>query len=272
MGEGLHLRGVHLAGDVLGLGLFGEDHRAVEVLGHHAGDPDAGGLDGQDLVDLTAGKPPLELLANLSKQLHVHLVVQKLSTFSTSVPFTFPSLRIRSFKSSIGPPPPFLFSYVAARSGSAGKERRGLRSERATVDGDTVLFYKIFSRSAIPFSRSYGNFLPQGAPALFFSCSHAAVPSICKVIHFTGRTGASRSRMCSGWLSLLKTLRSAVSPGRRGCGPPSGPPSWETIRAQAASPVMLMVVRPMSKSRSMPATRAMPLDGDIDAPEAPWSA
>ena len=98
---------------------------------------------------------------------------KKLSTFSTSVPFTFPSLRIRSFKSSIGPPPPFLFSYVAARSGERPEKNGVARSERATVDGDTVLFYKIFSRSAIPFSRSYGNFFAAGRPGplfLLFSC------------------------------------------------------------------------------------------------------
>ena len=35
----------------------------------------------------------------------------------------------------------------------------------------------------------------------------------------------------------------------------------ETTTAQAASPVMLMVVRPMSKIRSMPATSAMPSTG-----------
>ena len=75
--------------------------------------------------------------------------------------------------SSIGPPPPFLFSYVAARSGERPEKNGVARSERATVDGDTVLFYKIFSRSAIPFSRSYGNFFAAGRPGplfLLFSC------------------------------------------------------------------------------------------------------
>ena len=38
---------------------------------------------------------------------------------------------------------------------------------------------------------------------------------------------------------------------------------WETMMAQAASPVMFTVVRPMSKMRSMPATRAMPSTGTL---------
>lgn len=106
-----------------------------------------------------------------------------------------------------------------------------------------------------------GIFLPQGAPALFFSCSHAAVPSICKVIHFTGRT---RSQPEQDVLRLAQPVENAQicrQPRTARVRASFRSSILETIRAQAASPVMLMVVRPMSKSRSMPATRAMPSMG-----------
>mgnify|MGYP003068492328 CR=1 FL=1 len=77
MGEGLHLGGVDLAGDVLGLAFLGEDHRAVEVLGRDAGNADAGSLDGEDLVDGCVGIEALEFRAHLVKEQHIHLMIDE---------------------------------------------------------------------------------------------------------------------------------------------------------------------------------------------------
>ena len=69
--------GVDLAVDVLVLGLLGEDDRHVEMPRGHAGDGDAGCLDGQNLVDTVVLEDAVELLADLVQQVYVQLVVQK---------------------------------------------------------------------------------------------------------------------------------------------------------------------------------------------------
>ena len=69
--------GVDLAVNVLALGLLGKDDRHVEMPRGHAGDGDAGCLDGQNLVDAVVLEDAVELLADLVQQVYVQLVVQK---------------------------------------------------------------------------------------------------------------------------------------------------------------------------------------------------
>ena len=78
LGVALDLGAVLLAVEVLGLGLAGEHHRrVVEVGSGHAGDADAGRLDGQDLVDLLALKKAGPLGAHLVVKRDVALVVEE---------------------------------------------------------------------------------------------------------------------------------------------------------------------------------------------------
>ena len=49
----------------------------MKALGGHTGDPDAAGLNGQDLVDGLVGKQTLKLHAHLVKQFHIHQMVEK---------------------------------------------------------------------------------------------------------------------------------------------------------------------------------------------------
>ena len=72
------LRAVLLAVEVLGLGLAGEhDGHVAKVRGGDARDADAGGLDGQDLVDLLAGEQARPLGAHLVIEGDVALVVEE---------------------------------------------------------------------------------------------------------------------------------------------------------------------------------------------------
>ena len=77
MGKGLHLGGVHLTGDVLGLVLFGKNHRTVEKLRRDTGDPNARSLNRQDLVHVAVCKSALKFFADLREEIDVHLVIQK---------------------------------------------------------------------------------------------------------------------------------------------------------------------------------------------------
>ena len=77
VGEGLHLGGVHVPGDVFGLVLLGEDHRAIKKLRSHARDPDPRCLDGQNLGNSAVSKQAQELPAHVLKQFYIHLVVEK---------------------------------------------------------------------------------------------------------------------------------------------------------------------------------------------------
>ena len=85
MGEGLHLHGVHIGGDVLALALFGKDQGAAEDIAHQGGDGDAGGLDGQHLGDRFPGVEPFQLQGHLIEKGGVYLVVEK------AVHFQYPS-------------------------------------------------------------------------------------------------------------------------------------------------------------------------------------
>ena len=69
--------GVDLTVNVLALGLLGKDDRHIEMPRGHAGDGDAGCLDGQNLVDAVVLEDAVELLADLVQQVYVQLVVQK---------------------------------------------------------------------------------------------------------------------------------------------------------------------------------------------------
>ena len=77
MGKGLHLSGVHPAGDVAGLVFLGKNNRTLKILGRDAGNADAGGLNGQNLGHAAVPKQPEKLLADILKERHVHLMVQK---------------------------------------------------------------------------------------------------------------------------------------------------------------------------------------------------
>lgn len=77
IGVGMNGGGVDLAVNVLALGLLGKDDRYVEMPRGHAGDGDAGCLDGQNLVDAVVLEDAVELLADLVQQVYVQLVVQK---------------------------------------------------------------------------------------------------------------------------------------------------------------------------------------------------
>ena len=58
-------------------GLFGKHHRHVELAGHHGGNANAAGLDGEHLVDGLAIKQALPLPGHLLEQWDVHLVVDE---------------------------------------------------------------------------------------------------------------------------------------------------------------------------------------------------
>ena len=77
MGEGLHLGNIQIAVDVDGLALFGKDHRYAKLPGNHNGDSDAGGFNGEHLVNGLMAKTVLELPRDLLHEDHIHLVVQE---------------------------------------------------------------------------------------------------------------------------------------------------------------------------------------------------
>ena len=49
----------------------------MKTLRYNAGDTDAGGFDGENLVDGAVRKQTPEFLTHLIEQFHIHLVVQK---------------------------------------------------------------------------------------------------------------------------------------------------------------------------------------------------
>ena len=77
VGEGLDLRLVVVVVQVDAHGLFGKDHRHVQLAGHDGRDADAAGLDGQHLVDGLARKKAFPFPGHLPEQGDVHLVVDK---------------------------------------------------------------------------------------------------------------------------------------------------------------------------------------------------
>ena len=78
LGEGVNGGAVLLAVEVDGLILLGKHHRDVaKVARHHACDADAGGLDGENLVDLLSRKEPRPLGAHAVEELHVALMVEE---------------------------------------------------------------------------------------------------------------------------------------------------------------------------------------------------
>ena len=77
VGEGLHLRHIHLAVDIDGLGLLGEHHGHAKLLGHKAGDTDAGSLDGQHLGDVLIRETAVKFPSDLLQQRHIHLVIEE---------------------------------------------------------------------------------------------------------------------------------------------------------------------------------------------------
>ena len=68
---------VNVAVDVLTLGLLGKDDRHIEMSRGHAGDGNAGCLNGENLVDAVVLEDAVELLTDLVQQVYVQLVIQK---------------------------------------------------------------------------------------------------------------------------------------------------------------------------------------------------
>ena len=91
MGEGLHLRHVHISLDVHALGFLREKHGNLKIFGGGAGNGDPRRLDSQDLRHPHALKPTVKLLADPIQQLHVHLVIQK-AVHLQHVPFLYDSI------------------------------------------------------------------------------------------------------------------------------------------------------------------------------------
>ena len=88
----------------LGLTLLGEDHGTVEILRGHAGNADAEASMVRILFTSRSANRRLNsfpISANSSTSIWWLRKLYALSQSSTSVPFTFPSLRMRSFKSSM---------------------------------------------------------------------------------------------------------------------------------------------------------------------------
>ena len=77
MGKGLDLDGIDAVGNVPGLAFLGEDHGAAEFKAGHDRERDAGGFDGQDLVDALPVKQPVQFFCHFVHQHGVELVVEK---------------------------------------------------------------------------------------------------------------------------------------------------------------------------------------------------
>ena len=77
MGKGRHLGLIHIAGNVLGLALFGKYQGAGELQRHHAAHGNAGGLNGENFVHPGVLVKAVELPPHLFHKRKVNLVVQK---------------------------------------------------------------------------------------------------------------------------------------------------------------------------------------------------
>ena len=139
IGKGLHLGGIDLAVNVLALGLFGEHDRHVEIPGGHAGDGNAGSLDGQDLVHAVIFKNAVELPADLVQQVHVQLVVQKTVYFQYIAGTDLPILQNAIFQVSSANVPLSQFVFV--------------------VKCNTLLIMANFGAVCKNFTKKYLNFL-----------------------------------------------------------------------------------------------------------------
>ena len=78
VGVGMHHRGVEAAVQIFAFGLFGKHHRHIaEILCRNAGNGNAAGLDGQDLIDACIRKNTGKFLADLLHKANIQLVIQK---------------------------------------------------------------------------------------------------------------------------------------------------------------------------------------------------
>ena len=77
VGEGLDLGLVIVVVQIDAHGLFGKDHRHIELAGDHCCNADAAGFNGQHFVDGLACKQALPLFCHLAEQRDVHLVVDE---------------------------------------------------------------------------------------------------------------------------------------------------------------------------------------------------
>ena len=77
VGEGVNAGGVDLTRHVVALGLLGKDHGHVKGQGAKAGQTNTRRLDGEDLVHALVLEQAVELLAQLTNEAGVQLLVQK---------------------------------------------------------------------------------------------------------------------------------------------------------------------------------------------------
>ena len=77
VGEGLNPGLVIVVVQIDAHGLFGKDHRHIELAGDHCCNADAAGFNGQHFVDGLACKQALPLFCHLAEQRDVHLVVDE---------------------------------------------------------------------------------------------------------------------------------------------------------------------------------------------------
>ena len=77
VGKGRHLGLIHIAGNVLGLALFGKYQGAGELQRYHAAHGNAGGLNGENFVHPGVLIKTVELPPHLFHKRKVNLVVQK---------------------------------------------------------------------------------------------------------------------------------------------------------------------------------------------------
>ena len=75
--EALDAGAIHGAVEVDALALLREHHGGAEDLADDRGDADAGGLDGEDLVDGLVGEVALPFARHLDEELDVHLMVEE---------------------------------------------------------------------------------------------------------------------------------------------------------------------------------------------------
>jgi len=87
VGKGFHLGHKHLAVQVDGFGLLGEDHGYTKFLGNKRGDADTGGLNGHDLGNGLVTEAAFEFTADFLHQRDIHLMVQKAVHFQNIAGF-----------------------------------------------------------------------------------------------------------------------------------------------------------------------------------------
>lgn len=77
VGVGVHLGGENISINVFTFCFFGKYNRHIKMTGRHAGNGNAGSLDGENLVDTIFLKNAVKFGADLVQQFYIKLVIQK---------------------------------------------------------------------------------------------------------------------------------------------------------------------------------------------------